>query len=188
MIAYKPFLYTGMGHLPYPNTFDWDFKENESHLERKQVSRKEKLIREFIFLIFGETWTTWFLRESEEIFRIIRTRVKSLVIDFLCFLWAHGDLYQRTTMVSMVTKFQTWETAGESRSGKDGWCLSAKKLFLWWGKMVLPFERQPLLHKRYATLSSPDLSRSFSEENEDSARGDEYAAFLKWATFFCLRV
>lgn len=45
--------------------------------------------------------------------------------------------------------------------------------------MVLPFERQPLLHKRYATLSSPDLSRSFSEENEDSARGDEYAAFLK---------
>ena len=45
--------------------------------------------------------------------------------------------------------------------------------------MVLPFERQPLLHKRYATLSSPDFSRSFSEENEDSARGDEYAAFLK---------
>lgn len=54
-VAYKPCLYTGMGHLPYPNTFDGDFKENESHLERKQVSRKEKLIREFIFLIFGET-------------------------------------------------------------------------------------------------------------------------------------
>lgn len=45
--------------------------------------------------------------------------------------------------------------------------------------MVLPFERQPLLHKRYASLSSPELTRSYSDENEDSARGEEYANFLK---------
>ncbi|XP_078382574.1 uncharacterized protein LOC144665242 [Oculina patagonica] len=45
--------------------------------------------------------------------------------------------------------------------------------------MVLPFERQPLLHKRYATLSSPDLTRFHSDENGDSAKGDEYANFLK---------
>lgn len=46
--------------------------------------------------------------------------------------------------------------------------------------MVLPFERQPLLHKRYATLSSPELSRSFAVETDDTTtRGEEYANFLK---------
>lgn len=45
--------------------------------------------------------------------------------------------------------------------------------------MVLPFERQPLLHKRYAALSSPDLTRSYVGENGDSIEGEEYANFLK---------
>lgn len=45
--------------------------------------------------------------------------------------------------------------------------------------MVLPFERQPLLHKRYAALSSPDLTRSYLGENGDSIEGEEYANFLK---------
>ncbi|KAK2552825.1 hypothetical protein P5673_025993 [Acropora cervicornis] len=45
--------------------------------------------------------------------------------------------------------------------------------------MVLPFERQPLLHKRYAALSSPDLTRSYLDENGDSIEGEEYANFLK---------
>lgn len=41
-----------------------------------------------------------------------------LVIDFLCFLWEHGELYQRTTMVSMVTKFQTWELWGRESQAR----------------------------------------------------------------------
>lgn len=45
--------------------------------------------------------------------------------------------------------------------------------------MVLPFERQPLLHKRYASLSSPDLTRFNSDNHDDSAKGEEYANFLK---------
>ena len=45
--------------------------------------------------------------------------------------------------------------------------------------MVLPFERQPLLHKRYAALSSPDLTRSYLGENGNSIEGEEYANFLK---------
>lgn len=45
--------------------------------------------------------------------------------------------------------------------------------------MVLPFERQPLLHKRYAALSSPDLTRFNSDKHDDSGKGEEYANFLK---------
>ncbi|KAJ7382893.1 hypothetical protein OS493_031951 [Desmophyllum pertusum] len=45
--------------------------------------------------------------------------------------------------------------------------------------MVLPFERQPLLHKRYTTLSSPELTRFYPAENDESPKGDEYANFLK---------
>ncbi|RMX61067.1 hypothetical protein pdam_00020654 [Pocillopora damicornis] len=45
--------------------------------------------------------------------------------------------------------------------------------------MVLPFERQPLLHKRYASLSSPELTRFSQGESGDASRGDEYANFLK---------
>ena len=66
-----------MGHLPYPNTFDWDFKENESHLERKQVSREEKLIREFIFLIFGERELLDFYVKAKKFLELFDTREKS---------------------------------------------------------------------------------------------------------------
>lgn len=127
-----------------------------------------------------------------EIFRIIRNAWKVSWLSYVnaFFVFSLSTRWTISADYNSLYGNQVSDlgTAGERKSGKDGWYLSAKKLFLWWGKMVLPFERQPLLHKRYATLSSPDLSRSFSEENEDSARGDEYAAFLKWATFFCLLV
>lgn len=45
--------------------------------------------------------------------------------------------------------------------------------------MALPFERQPLLHKRYASLSSPELTRFSRDENGEASKGDEYANFLK---------
>lgn len=69
-------------------------------------------------------------------------------------------------------------TAGEKAQGY-GLSLRPKVRPLYGLKMVLPFERQPLLHKRYSSLSSPDLTRSYAHEKEDVARGEEYANFLK---------
>ena len=47
--------------------------------------------------------------------------------------------------------------------------------------MVLPFHRQPLLHKRYAYLSPPQNGRDEPSQLEDQPHkaGDEYANFLR---------
>ena len=46
----------------------------------------------------------------------------------------------------------------EAVVGRNGTFLTLNRLSNG-DKMVLPFERQPLLHKRYASLSSPELTR-----------------------------
>lgn len=72
------------------------------------------------------------------------------------------------------------ESGGEcSKSGRDESVLTPNRSSINGVKMVLPFERQPLLHKRYTTLSSPELTRFYPAENDESPKGDEYANFLK---------
>ena len=46
--------------------------------------------------------------------------------------------------------------------------------------MVLPFDRQPLLHKRYAYLALPAGLDAPKESKEPSPGGEEYANFLRW--------
>lgn len=49
--------------------------------------------------------------------------------------------------------------------------------------MVLPFDRQPLLHKRYEMLDLPaseqQATRSPRGTGSEEYKGDEYANFLK---------
>lgn len=83
-------------------------------------------------------------------------------------------------MVSMATKCSIRKAAGNAASlGADESVLTPNRSSINGVKMVLPFERQPLLHKRYTTLSSPELTRFYPAENDESPKGDEYANFLK---------
>lgn len=47
--------------------------------------------------------------------------------------------------------------------------------------MVLPFDRQPLLHKRYELLDLPvsEQATNSPRGNSEDRKGDEYANFLK---------
>ena len=45
--------------------------------------------------------------------------------------------------------------------------------------MVLPFQRQPLLHKRYAYLSLPAGTDTPNAVADGPVNGEEYANFLK---------
>lgn len=50
--------------------------------------------------------------------------------------------------------------------------------------MVLPFHRQPLLHKRYANLDLPVNEKASKSPiqtaiQKEDGKGDEYANFLK---------